>query len=230
MSFAYKQLIIMKNKLGKAHSMIMMPILCLVVAIYVTGLSACNAEGSKFVREKEKVDIAENSDNPEDLYACLNLNDAMQVMHDLLFASDVLSEVQLKLDSDTINPEERHELMLTRYNVREEIKRKITELKQCIKKKRIDEDYIEYETELKRHRFIFEGMTEQQRVEFLLTAIESLRIANEKIASDSIMPDEYIHANETLVFICRSLPILLEYIPDYPGSDDSDRAYALPEL
>ena len=47
--------------------------------------------------------------------------DISTVTTQLQFAQNTLARIEEKLKSDTLNPEERHELMLTRANVRREI-------------------------------------------------------------------------------------------------------------
>lgn len=90
-------------------------------AILVSGVALVGALGIKnAVNRTSNRDVADNSVKTENTVSAEPI-DTAQVKHQLEFTRGVLADIEQRLKSDDINPEERHELTITRANVLAEI-------------------------------------------------------------------------------------------------------------
>lgn len=104
----------------------------------------------------------------------VDIDESKQTLHELLLANDELNYINEKLDTDTINPEERHELKLTKANVNKNIKELILDLKKYMKKGS-KEYYNTNKRSIQSNIEMIKSMSEEEKFYFIILNIQNLK-------------------------------------------------------
>lgn len=139
----------------------------------------------------------------------VDIDESKQTMHELLLANDELKEINDKLETDSINPEERHELKLTKAKVNKKIKELILDLKKYMKKA-ANKDVIEYKRSLLHLKKLLISMSEEEKYVYIIDSIECLIDLDEKINSNYTNPEKRFQARITKKNISLELALVLQ--------------------
>lgn len=104
----------------------------------------------------------------------VDIDESKQTLHELLLANDELNYINEKLDTDSINPEEIHELKLIKANVNKKIKELILDLKKYMKKGS-KEYYNTNKRSIQSDIEMIKSMSEEEKFYFIILNIQNLK-------------------------------------------------------